>query len=646
MTLKHDSLGGRVNVKKQPKVMLLAFDGLDWDCIQLYCDHGHLPNFLMLFEESAAGRITAPIQSSSALVWTTAMSGVNEETHGILDDLDYGPGGVSGQVVSKLRLRVPRVWEYADTQGLVSHVLGWPATCPAKIDHGIVVANGIQYQDAGVKDVWPLHPESVFPDTWRDVVLDYRIMSDDIPQASVDDLLKFTNHTFAEKIKVPSTLLLAQILSLHSLGLQMVDEGNAQFFAFRFDTLPFVYGLPFQISFDESPINHFLGWYKLIDAMLGKYMSTLTDADYLMVISERGMPQVLTGKPDSIFVQQGDGVVFIKGPDINKDTVIPVVTLLDISPTLLTMLGLRAHEKLLGKSLFNSAETLSPIEVPYAWPKADMGLSDVLPSQKNMSSESLLAQDVDLLTADFSGLYKIRDQVCVQQLFALAHAYRQKGNLRAAKEALQALICIEPNHVPALIMLSRTLLELNALDESRSLVEQYQYLKNGPIWTNLIDGMLALGSHHYEQAAICFERLLNYEKVPVNIHLWYADALIKLNKYQDAKTQLEKAVKLGTEVLQAWQKLSFVQMQLGQLDEALLACNQAIAMQPANPDLLINRFEIKTYLGQSGSARQDLLRALKIKPDIISQDTLNRIILKQPKQGTLEIYSLKKLIES
>lgn len=646
MHFKHDADGVNVKSKTAHKVMLLAFDGLDWDCIQLYCDNGHLPHFSKLLEQSAAGIMPAPVQSSAALVWTSLMSGVREETHGVLSDLEYGPGELSGQSVTQSKVRVPRIWEYADAQGKASHVLGWPATLPAKIQHGVIVANGVQYMDAGVKDVWPLHPESVYPSPWREEVMDYRIIADDIPQAYVDDLLRYTTPVLAEKLRVPSTLLLAQILSLHSLGLKMVDTAQWQFLALRFDTLPFVYGLPFQIPFDASPFNYFLGWYKLIDAMLGKYMSCLSDADYLMVLSDRGVPQQLTGKPDSIFSQQGSGLVCITGPGIKKDSVLPKVSETDICPTLLTMLGLQAHEKLLGKSLFNSAVTLSPIEVPHAWPKADMALSDVLPSQKNIASESLLAQDVDLPTADFSGLYKIRDQVCVQQLFALAHASRQKGNLQPAKEVLQTLISIEPNHIPALIMLSRTLLELNALDESSRLVEQYQHLKNGPIWTNLIDGMLALGSRHYERAAACFERLLNYQNVPVNIYLWYADALIKLNKYQDAKTQLEKAVKQGTEVLQAWQKLSFVQMQLGQLEEALLACNQAIAMQPTNPDLLINRFEIKMYLGQSRSARQDLQRALKIKPDIICQETVNRIVVQQLKHDTLEIYSLKQLIES
>ncbi len=623
--------------------MLLAFDGLDWDCIQLYCDSGHLPHFSKLFEESAAGTMPAPVQASAALNWTTAMSGVSEEMHGILSDLEYGPGGLSGQAVSQLRLRVPRVWEYADAQGLVSHVLGWPATSPANINNGIVVANGIQYLDAGVKDVWPLHPESVYPKTWRDQVLDYRIIADDIPQAYIGDLLRFTNPALVDKLKVPSTLLLAQILSLHSLGLQMADEGNWQFLALRFDTLPLVYGLPFQISFDESPLNYFLGWYKLIDAMLGKYMSYLADSDYLMLLSERGVPQVLTGKPESIFAQQGPGAVFIKGPDIKKDSVLPEVAVLDICPTLLTMLGFAPHEQLAGQSLYQSTKELCPLGVPQLWPKADLDISSVMPPEKGVVNVNLLVNDADIPCANFSGLYEIRDQVCIQQLYALSYAFRQKGNLERGKQALQALINIDPNHIPALIMLARTLLELNEVNECMHLVEQYQHLKSGAVWTNLIDGMLALGSHHYELAAACFEKLLSCENAPVNVSLWYADALIKLKRYQDAKAQLEKAVKQGTEVLQAWQKLSYVEMQLGHLENALHACNQAIAMQPSNPYLLINRFELKTYLGQTVTARQDLLRALKIKPDIISQDKLNQIVLMQPGQHSLELYNLNNI---
>lgn len=632
-----------MNSNLQRKVMLLAFDGLDWDCIQLYCDSGHLPHFSKLFEQSAAGTMPAPAQSSAALVWTTAMSGVHEEVHGILSDLEYGPGGLSGQAVLQSRLRVPRVWEYADAQGVVSHVLGWPATSPAYIKNGIVVANGVQYLDAGVKDVWPLHPESVYPVSWRDQVLDYRIIADDIPQAYIDDLLRFTKPALADKLKVPSTLLLAQILSLHSLGLQMVDEGNWQFLALRFDTLPLVYGLPFQISFDESPSNYFLGWYKLIDAMLGKYMSCLADSDYLMLLSERGVPQVFTGKPESIFTQQGAGAVFIKGPDVNKDSVLPEVAVLNICPTLLTMLGFAPHDQLAGQSLYQTTKALCPLGVPQLWPKADLDMSSVMPPQKGMMSVSLLANDADIPRADFSGLYKIRDQVCIQQLYALSYAFRQKGNLEGGKEALQALIKIDPNHIPALIMLARTLLELNEVNECRQLVEQYEYLKSGHVWASLIDGMLALGCHHYELAAASFERLLSCENVPINVGLWYADALIKLKRYQDAKVQLEKAVKQGTEVMQAWQKLSFIEMQLGDLEKALHACNQAIAIQPSNPHLLINRFELKTYLGQVVTARQDLLRALKIKADIISQEKLNQIVLMQPELHSLELYNLNNI---
>lgn len=640
MHLMHNRCEIAVNPNPRRKVVLLAVDGLDWDIIQLYCDNGHLPHFSKLFEQSAAGIMPAPVQTSASLVWTTAMSGVSEEMHGILSDLEYGPGGLSGQAVSQLSLRVPRVWEYADAQGLVSHVLGWPATLPANINNGIMVANGVQHLDAGVKDVWPLHPESVYPKTWREQVLDYRIIADDISPAYVNDLLRFIKPALAEKLKVPSTLLLAQILSMHSLGIQMADDQNWQFLALRFDTLPLVYGLPFQITFDESPLSYFLGWYKLIDAMLGKYMSYLADSDYLMLLSERGVPQVLTGKPESIFTQQGPGALFIKGPDILRDSALPEVAMLDICPTLFTMLGLQPHDQLAGQSLYQSKEALFPLNVPDTWPSADIDISAVMPPQKTIVKANVLAKDADIPEADFSGLYKIRDQVCVQQLYALAYAFRQKGSLEGSKQALQALINIDPNHIPALIMLARTLLELNELKECRLLVEQYQHLKSGPVWTNLIDGMLALGGHQYEQAARCFEILLSCENVPINVSLWYADALIKLKRYQDAKVQLKKAVKQGTEILQAWQKLSYVEMQLGQFDDALNACNQAVALQPSNPYLLINRFELKVYLGSAVSAKKDLLRALKLKSDIISQEQLNKIVLKQPSSSLMELYNI------
>jgi predicted AlkP superfamily pyrophosphatase or phosphodiesterase len=148
------------------RVLFVGLDGASWDRIDAGVRAGNLPTF----ERLLAGGVRATLETSfptvSPRIWTTMMTGVAPEAHGIVDfyllqmprlgveQLRIHPGFLPARrllesmrevervpVTSSLRRR-KAIWNLADEAGLRSAILGMWATWPAEpLANGFVVSD-------------------------------------------------------------------------------------------------------------------------------------------------------------------------------------------------------------------------------------------------------------------------------------------------------------------------------------------------------------------------------------------------------------------------------------------------------------------------------------------------------------------------
>ncbi|MBP7589876.1 MAG: alkaline phosphatase family protein, partial [Thermoanaerobaculia bacterium] len=65
------------------RVLVLGFDGLDPEAVDLLLSEGKLPNFAKLRREGAYGRLKTFKPTLSPILWTTIATGKTPDQHGI-----------------------------------------------------------------------------------------------------------------------------------------------------------------------------------------------------------------------------------------------------------------------------------------------------------------------------------------------------------------------------------------------------------------------------------------------------------------------------------------------------------------------------------------------------------------------------------
>lgn len=614
------------------KVLLLGIEVLDWAVLQLLMDKGYLPTFQQLMNSGSAGPFSSPAQMTGSAFWNTLLTGVDETMHGILTDLEPGPAGLSARAVSASRVRVPRLWDYAEQAQLGANVMGWPALAPVVPRPGITVANGIQYAEPGVYDLWPLPPATVFPPAWRESVLDMRVLADDIPEQALLALLQALPEPSLSRVTLPSRLLFSQLLSLHAIGLQMAEDPAYPWhlLALRLDTFSAIHAVPGNIQLSTHPVEYLLGWYQFLDSMLAKYLSLLGPQDALVLVSRRGMDQKLMGRAANPQQAVGDGVLMMRGPQVPADAVMPPVALQDIAPTVLSMLGLKPHARLPGQAWFSPAADRIPLAVPAAWPEP---LTEVGEAPAQATEDFVHWSEDD--KRRLSEMEHIARQVHEEAAFHLARAEFTLGRYQQCAQHLRALLhqasaLTAPGLVlQGCVLLCKCLLILGETSECVQLVERYRVKEAGRVWNTTIDGMLAFALADWPSAAQHFRQLLAHADSPVNAPLWLAESLIAQGQFTEAHSWLQLATTDSPlEIDRAWDSLAGLHMRQGRWPDALQAINQAIAYRPSDAPLLLKRFEIHVALGARTQAESDLHRVRQLAPALISEQQANQCLIR------------------
>ncbi|MDP8567747.1 alkaline phosphatase family protein [Methylophilus aquaticus] len=613
----------------QSKVILLGIDQLDWRCLQVFLDRGFLPNFERLMNISSSGPFVSDPYLSKSSVWTTILTGYTPSFHGVLSDLQYGPGGLSAQEVTNRQVRVPRVWDYASQRNLKSNIMGWPALSPASSNHGLTVVNGIQHIDSAAIDIWPLSPNAVSPKSWRGNVLDNRVFADDIPAEYIQQLLKYLSEEEKSAIKAPARLLFSQLLSLHSIGMKLgEDEDNPwQLLALRFDTLDYVSNLPSQLNFNGNTLSYLLGWYQFIDAMLAKYLSYKCEEDYLVLVSDCGVNPALIGYPTGLASKAMPGVLFFVGPDIPQDKPLDTVSILDIAPTILAMLGIE-HGDMRGNTLFDLKSKHSVrlfVDTP---PIEEIDAEQLKPLYRRSNLyTSQSSYESAVVGVDLSSLERVSDMLYSELLSILAEVKFQQGHLGQCVDLCEKSLQIRPDIINVLILLCRAYAILGDFKTARQIIDKYRHIAIHPIWENIIEGFYAYAAGDWKSATSAFNKLALIEHVPINAQLWLAEVLIKQENYSAAVKHLELAVKSSIELAVALERMAFVKIAVGDFPQALEVLNLAISYNPDKAQLFVLRFEVQAALGDFNRAKGDLFRALKLQPGVITEKQANKILM-------------------
>jgi tetratricopeptide (TPR) repeat protein len=128
------------------RLLFIGLDGADWDTIDPLLRKGRLPNLARLIGNGVRAPLRSYDPMISPLLWTTMVTGVGPDRHGVADFQAIDP--VSGRhvpITSRFR-KVPAIWNMMSNADLASAFVGWWASFPAEKVDGVQVSNLVPHE--------------------------------------------------------------------------------------------------------------------------------------------------------------------------------------------------------------------------------------------------------------------------------------------------------------------------------------------------------------------------------------------------------------------------------------------------------------------------------------------------------------------
>ncbi|MCC8999172.1 MAG: alkaline phosphatase family protein [Candidatus Contendobacter sp.] len=477
------------------KILLIGWDAADWKIINPLLEQGRMPNLAGLIERGVMGNLATLQPVLSPMLWTSIATGKRPFKHGILGFTEPTPDGGAVQPVSQLSRTTKAIWNILNQEGYVSSVVGWWPSHPVESINGVMVSNHYHHAVGPPEQPWPLPPGVLHPQRLRETLAELRFNPNEL---TAEEVLPFVPLAAAidqnKDRRLGSVMkILAECVSVHNAATWLMANEPWDFFAVYYDAIDhFCHGFmryhPPRLEWiPERDFELYSGvvnaGYQFHDLMLGAKLRLVDENTTIILCSDHGFhpdhlrPRQIPREPAGPAVEHRDlGILVIAGPGIKRDELIHGATLLDITPTILTLCGLPVGEDMDGKPLLQAFETPPAVQRIPSW--------DEVPGDDGRHAESLrfdplaakaaLEQLVALGYVEAPGpdAGQAVERTAREMRYNLARAYMNADLYRKAIPILQELQENDPEESRfgvQLAMCYRTTREIPAL---RTLVEQ------------------------------------------------------------------------------------------------------------------------------------------------------------------------------
>ncbi len=375
-----------MNNKTQKKILLIGWDGADWKVIHSLMDAGKMPNLEKFVNQGVAGNLASLYPSYTPMLWTSIATGKRPYKHGIMGFVEPDPvrGGI--RPITMLSRKTKAIWNILNQTGMKCNVIGWWPSHPAEPINGVMVSNLYQRAEAPFEAPWPMKPGTVHPQRLIENIKALRLHPKQLQKELVLNFVPHISEIDPDKDKriVGLFKIIADCTTISRAATAVMHHEQWDFTAVYFDAIDhFSHGymtlhpprLPWVPEKDFRLYNKVVeSGYIYHDILLGLLLKQAGEDTSVIIVSDHGFhsdhlrPKHLPVESAGPAAQHRHfGILAMKGPGIKKDELIYGANLLDICPTILTMLGLPVGEDMDGKPLINAFEKPPVIEVIPSW---------------------------------------------------------------------------------------------------------------------------------------------------------------------------------------------------------------------------------------------------------------------------------------
>lgn len=360
-----------------PRILVLGFDGLDPDTVDLLLAEGKLPNFAKIRLGGAYGRLRSFQPMLSPILWTTIATGKTPDQHGIghfvvhaADDQRTSP------VTSDLR-RVQALWNLFSGAGRRVGTLGWWATWPPEKVNGFVASDHLAWHFLFAQGFEQRSgPGATYPPELESRLQPLLVRPQQIGAAELAPFVDVAAEEIARPFSLSDDLqhfrwVLATMRSYAAIGLELWKSERPDLMlayfegtdstAHLFGHLFRARGLAGELAQQQQRYGHAVeSVYDYADRILGSFLAELDSRTTLVVLSDHGFElgrlpddpsQLRDMRRVSEKFHKDQGVLFFYGAGVRPGVRLEGATLLDIAPTVLALGGLAPAADMPGQVL-------------------------------------------------------------------------------------------------------------------------------------------------------------------------------------------------------------------------------------------------------------------------------------------------------
>jgi len=459
------------------RVAIFGIEGADWELLGELMTDGRMPNLKNMMQNGASGSLQTIQPTIAPLLWSTLETGVSPDRHGVFDFTDQ----TTHAPVDSHSRRTPALWDIASafgrTGGVVNCWTAWPPTS----------GNTFVFDSPAATS-----PGEVFPKELTSRVSAVSVTEGTVGYQQISRFLNITPAEFESSITANNATdpvvvfrtTLAKTWTDHRAAIDLYKQKAPLLFMMDYDgtdTVNHLFG-PYHppLREDVSSEGYRRYWpavanyYSEVDRLLGEWLTVLPADTTVFVLSAHGMrwgkdrPKAPPNGNSALTVHRNPGIFVAYGNNIVKSPARRPISIYDIAPTVLTMLGLPVSSDMLGKALLPLFKSMVPVEgvqiASYSdlIPEKALASSDVDPAEyrarllqvghlvdPSRASIPMLADDEAerpaVIAPDKWGLYAYDNNQAI--------ALRAQGKGKEAIELLQQAIEMNPTRpVPYLNM--------------------------------------------------------------------------------------------------------------------------------------------------------------------------------------------------
>ena len=397
--------GGRLAPLKRtgPKVLLIGVDAATWHVLDPMMERGDLPNFKALVDRGAHGTLLSMDPMVSPALWTTIATGTFPERHNVQGFIDEDPVNKKQTPISSNMRKRESLWTIMTNHQRTVNVVGWYASWPAEEVRGNVVTD--HFLPRAASAYWPVSEEEEKTLGGRTYPRD--LLKEIVPLVpTMEEVAKLDGLTIKFKDHMPENAHLAKLFEPNRVDetrvrvieylMKKTDADLDMVFLWGIDPMSHLFWKfyepdtwkgepidPFELAANKDRIPNY---YKKIDRYVGDLVAKEPADTIVVIVSDHGFGPA-TGLSAEGLALSGDhrkeGIILAAGGPIRKGVRVDGASVVDVTPTILYLLGMPVGADMDGRVIEGLFDTPlpRPVEtIPTYEPKSPRVPSKPIPS--------------------------------------------------------------------------------------------------------------------------------------------------------------------------------------------------------------------------------------------------------------------------